>query len=187
MYRAADFGELPITLGDLTDIYVRQAGRPSNLRLGWIDARYIERFLVGDFQRFAEVASKSPTHLRLAGWVPYVEEAVGMSFEDFIALIPCIRSHLPNLINLHIALTGIETAEAFCGTQTGADRLSVRGNLTWLKVLTADFEPPLFNVIRSVAPLLAEIPRQSSILSIESHRRPWRSATQHKVLLYLRG
>ncbi|KAI9637128.1 uncharacterized protein MKK02DRAFT_34162 [Dioszegia hungarica] len=132
-YRTVRLGCLPITLGDLTNIYVRQAGRPAS----------------------SSAISSASLRSLPAGRDRYVEGAVGMSFEDFIALIPCIRLDLPNLEEFHIALKGIETAEAFCGTLTSHGHLSARGKVTSLRIITADHDPPLFNVIRSVTPLLA--------------------------------
>lgn len=186
VYRAADFGILPISLYDLMDIYILQERRQYVVRLEHIMALHAEPFHLGAFLQFAEIACWAVTSLllTLSGPDGYKEDAVGMSFEDFDEASQHIIFYMPNLRLLSMALKGIETAEAYCATQLRANILANPGTLEGLYIVTADFKTPLFNVIRLMANLLKKA--TFTTLHIGTARGAWGRATQQAVLSYLR-
>jgi hypothetical protein len=182
VYRAADFGDLPICLDDLARIYTLQAERQYTVWMERITASGIGPIHVGVFQHFAELASGWLTILCLTLPGRYNDATVGMTFEDFHDSAQHLCVYTPNLRILCIALKGIETAEAYCATRLGHNLLESFRNLEQLYIITADYDTPLFNVIRVLAGLFAE----GAKVSIGTNRSPWTSSEQSAVLKYLR-
>lgn len=188
LYRLIDFGQLELTLDEITHLYTRQILADHKDRLAYIRARYIIPFNIDSFVSFSQIASTSLVSLRLAE--RYSDHLDVISFDSLPDLILAISKYLPNLDTLHIAMQGIDSAKAIswkmlCNKPID---LNKRGNLQFLRIHTASSSTDLFSTIRCISGLMCGLP-YVPILHIGPSAGEvfkWNSHDQRKYLMYLK-
>lgn len=181
IWRAVNFGKLPVELGLITSLFKRQrsAGHPE--RLQRVVAEYFAPYNFAAFQIFARVAGTSITHLALAD--RYDASGVCLSFAQLPDIILLVQSHLPNLSVLRIALSGIAQSERLLKDKLVPELLDSPGSIRTLKIFAEpSYAGGLFNTIR----ILARLCGKGAELDISnSFKQVWGSTIQSDLLRYL--
>lgn len=153
LHKSVHLGGVSATLTDIGDLYRRQIASAAKYRLAYIHAENCHIADLADLQTFASIACTSLVKLQLVtpGRGTYKPDKTVLGFGDIPALTRIIRSSLPNLLHLSIALAGIESAEADCAAQLSAHSLDDGGTLTKLEILAARQRVPVYNVLRALS------------------------------------
>lgn len=184
LHNWASLGKLKVTLGDLVSLYGHQdaIGYHRSDRLQTISARYIDSYTIPQFRSFATVAGASLVCAKFAS--KYRGDKDGLGFDDLQTLIVIVKEHLPNLSELIISLAGVEHAETVSRTALHPEILSESGSIKRLTIYCAPYSGPLFDTIRSLAPVLYRLRAAINI----SHTQPsaWGEKQQTDYMRHLR-
>lgn len=186
LYRVADFGMLSLALEDIGEIAQRQisSGHPVADRLRTITAGNIAPYEVYDFELFASAVSASLTSLKL-GTESF--NSVRITFADLPAIFAIIKSDLPLLRDLTLAVGGIADAEAVCRGFMTPGILSERGTLHSICIDTAYHPTKLFSALRYLAQYCREDPNPPVMVSHDrGYTVGWSPEDQRSMIRYLR-
>ena len=153
--RNARFGQLSIDLADITALCQRQIDSGNFRRIENISAGRVNSWDVDAFRSFASVAS-SLVSLDLVGETAnFDSRRVGIGFTDIPDLVSTIRSCLPCLATLKLAVRGVDSAEADLRRSLSDTSLDSGGTIKLLHILTAPHSSPLLSTIRVLSGICA--------------------------------
>jgi hypothetical protein len=106
---------LPVSLADFAFVYEQQIVLGHRDRVQQITAFGVTPWDVGDFVDFARIASGSLTSLCLfSSSDPYDEHRGALSFADLSLVLSAVRTYLPNLVRLALAVSGGRKSHQTC-------------------------------------------------------------------------
>lgn len=200
LYKSVDFGPLPVSFDDISNLYQRHVSLGMTEPLGSFAARNILPWTMLELRSFASLTT-GLTSLKLA--VGYAKDKTLLSFHDLPNLISTVQQHLPHLRILHVSISGIETAEEVCWDQLSQNPpdLGRIGKVRDFRIYTAKYAE-LFNTIRCLSSFVydstsfrvgpkvmdngVDAPGGNIVNGVYKQEPGWSADEQHAVLRYLR-
>lgn len=188
LYKSVSLGRFPVDLSYLSGLYLLQDKQHFSERLEHIISPYTTIGTLRDFADFASIASTSLVSLVLCGERSYRYPPGGtnMSFSDLPQLVDTIKTKLPSLRLLRMALEGVGSADRDCAAMLSPEKLEPGGTLTELVILTSEQYTALWSVLRCLAPLWSRIPDATVHIAMGDYGG-WTAEAQAVYLRYLQS